>query len=87
MQYIVYLLFYRDISSKFSLVKLTPIRFFGKLPLCTSKLVNDEKTLKREISAFKRINDNYPKYLLTLDYDNANIDGIQKLNVIDWLLG
>jgi len=48
--------------------------------------VNDEKTFKREISAFKRINDNYPKYLLTLDYDNANIDGIQKLNVIDWLL-
>jgi predicted AAA+ superfamily ATPase len=48
--------------------------------------VNDEKTLKREISAFKRINDNYPKYLLTLDYDSANIDGIQKLNVIDWLL-
>ncbi len=48
--------------------------------------VNDEKTLQREISAFKRINDNYPKYLLTLDYDKANIDGIQKLNVIDWLL-
>ena len=48
--------------------------------------VNDENTLKREISAFKRINDNYPKYLLTLDYDNVNIDGIQKLNVIDWLL-
>ncbi len=24
--------------------------------------------------------------LLTLDYDNANIDGIQMLNVIDWLL-
>jgi len=48
--------------------------------------VNDENTFKREISAFRRINDNYPKYLLTLDYDNANIDGIQKLNVIDWLL-
>ena len=48
--------------------------------------VNDEKTFKREMSAFKRINDNYPKYLLMLDYDNANIDGIQKLNVINWLL-
>lgn len=48
--------------------------------------VNDEKTFKREISAFERIKDNYPKYLLTLDYDNVNIDGIQKLNVIDWLL-
>jgi len=48
--------------------------------------VNDEKTFLREISAFKNIKDNYPKYLLTLDFDNANIDGIQKINVIDWLL-
>lgn len=48
--------------------------------------INDEKTFKREISSFKNINDNYPKYLLTLDFENTNIDGIQKLNVIDWLL-
>lgn len=48
--------------------------------------VNDEKTLKREISAFDRIKDNYPKFLLTLDYDNTSINGIQKINVIDWLL-
>lgn len=48
--------------------------------------VNDEKTLKREISAFSNIKDNYPKFLLTLDFDNTNIDGIQKLNVIDWSL-
>jgi hypothetical protein len=49
--------------------------------------VNDEKTFNREISAFDRIKDNYPKFLLTLDYDNTSINGIQKLNVIDWLLG
>jgi uncharacterized protein len=48
--------------------------------------VNDEKTFTREISALKNIKDNYPKYLLTLDFDNASIDGIQKINVIDWLL-
>jgi len=48
--------------------------------------VNDEKTFKREISAFDRIKDNYPKFLLTLDYDNTSINGIQKVNVIDWLL-
>jgi len=48
--------------------------------------VNDEKTFNREISAFERINDNYPKFLLTLDYDNTSISGIQKINVIDWLL-
>ena len=48
--------------------------------------VNDEKTFSREISAFRKIKDNYPKYLLTLDFDNTSIDGIQKLNVVDWLL-
>jgi predicted AAA+ superfamily ATPase len=48
--------------------------------------VNDEKTLKREISALRNIKDNHPKYLLTMDFDNTSIDGIQKLNVIDWLL-
>ena len=48
--------------------------------------VNDEKTFNREISAFNNIKDNYPKYLLTLDFDNTSINGIQKRNVIDWLL-
>ncbi len=48
--------------------------------------VIDEKTFNREISAFKNIRDNYPKYLLTLDFDNVNIEGVQRINVIDWLL-
>jgi predicted AAA+ superfamily ATPase len=48
--------------------------------------VTDEKTFFREISAFRNIKDNFPKYLLTLDFDNTNIEGIQKQNVIDWLL-
>lgn len=45
--------------------------------------VNDEKTFNREISAFDRIKDNYPKFLLTLDYDNTSINGIQNTNVIN----
>jgi predicted AAA+ superfamily ATPase len=49
--------------------------------------VNDEKTFEREISAFRNIRDNYPKFLLTLDFDKTNIEGIRKVNVIDWLLG
>lgn len=48
--------------------------------------VNDEKTLKREISSLSKIKDANPKYLLTLDYDTTTIDGIQKINAIDWLL-
>ncbi len=47
---------------------------------------NDEKTLLRELSSLKEIRDSHPKILLTMDFDNTNIDGIQKLNVVDWLL-
>ena len=49
--------------------------------------VNDEKTLQRELSSLTKIRDSYPKYLLTTDFDTSNYGGIQKLNVIDWLLG
>ena len=47
---------------------------------------NDEKILKRELSSLRNIRDSHPKYLLTLDYDTSNIEGIQRVNVIDWLL-
>ena len=48
--------------------------------------VNDEKTLNRELPSLRKIRDTYPKYLLTTDFDKSNYDGIQKLNVVDWLL-
>ncbi len=48
--------------------------------------VNDEKTYQREVAAFDNIRDNHPKYLLTFDFENTNINGINKINVIDWLL-
>lgn len=48
----------------------------------------DEGTLNRELAPFRKIADNYPKYLLTLDeiFGSADYEGIQKRNVIDWLL-
>ncbi|WP_139653021.1 ATP-binding protein [Raoultibacter phocaeensis] len=48
----------------------------------------EESTLKRELAPFRRITDNYPKMLLTLDelFGTADYGGIQKKNVLDWLL-
>ena len=48
----------------------------------------DEEVLKRELAPLQRIADNYPKLLLTLDevFATADYDGIQKRNVLDWLL-
>jgi len=52
-----------------------------------SATTRDENVLKRELQSLKKINDNYPKYILTLDDDpDADYDGIKKINVIDWLL-
>lgn len=49
--------------------------------------VSDEKTLQRELSSLQRIHDSNPKFLLTMDYDTANIEGVQKVNIVDWILG
>ncbi|NRO06262.1 hypothetical protein IMAU30023_01006 [Lactobacillus helveticus] len=48
----------------------------------------DENVLARELRPLKEIRDSYPKYLLTMDTFNkdANYDGIQKKNILDWLL-
>lgn len=50
--------------------------------------VRDEKTLERELRVLRKIHDNYPKCLLTLDEDpEADFEGIRRKNVLDWLLG
>ena len=47
----------------------------------------NNKILERELAPLKKINDNYPKYILTLDDDlDADFNGIKKINVLDWLL-
>jgi len=45
-----------------------------------------ESTFKREITPLQEIKDNYPKYLLTLDSGNNIHNGIQCLNVLEWLM-
>lgn len=45
-----------------------------------------EETLQRELKPLQEINDNYPKYLLSMDYGEGNSGGIKRLNVLEWLL-
>lgn len=50
--------------------------------------VRDSKTLERELSPLQKINDHYPKYILTLDDDpDADYDGIRRINALEWLVG
>lgn len=43
--------------------------------------------LERELAPLEAIEDNYPKFLLTMDYGSGENNGIKRLNVLDWLLG
>lgn len=46
----------------------------------------DESVLHRELAPFYSIQDNYPKYLITLDQLDLSQDGIIHLNLFDFLL-
>ncbi|MCO8289165.1 ATP-binding protein [Tetragenococcus halophilus] len=52
-----------------------------------SYTVVDDETYNREVSVLKKIKDDYRKILLTADPGYANDEGIEQVNVINWLLG
>ncbi|MGO2742722.1 MAG: ATP-binding protein [Pseudolactococcus laudensis] len=51
-----------------------------------SLTVEDDRTYQREVRPFQSIQDNYRKILLTMDNGRYNQEGIEQLNIIDWLL-
>jgi len=48
-------------------------------------LMADEKTRAREFGAYADIRDNYPKYVISLDPITRDENGIQHLNLLDFL--
>ncbi|MDR1563976.1 MAG: ATP-binding protein [Oscillospiraceae bacterium] len=48
--------------------------------------VLDEKVQERELAPLLTVSDNYPKYLLSLDFITGDYEGIKQINLIDWLL-
>ena len=48
--------------------------------------IPNEETKKREFGAYDVINDNYPKYVITLDKLSYEYNGIKHVNLIDFLL-
>ena len=49
-------------------------------------LLANNDVVEREFGAFKVIDDNYPKYVLSLDKTDFSQNGIIHKNIIDWLL-
>ena len=52
-----------------------------------SASVLDPATFEREITPLRKVSDNYPKYIITMDEFSSNNEGIRQINVIDFLLG
>lgn len=48
--------------------------------------VRDEDTLKRELKPLESLKDHYKKYIITLDYDTNNYNGIKQISAMDFLL-
>lgn len=57
-----------------------------KIYIQVTYLLESEKVINREFGAFEEIEDNYPKYVISLDNTNFSRQGIIHKNIIVWLL-
>ena len=61
-------------------------KFNEKLYFQVAYILADDSVVEREFGAYKGIEDNYPKYVLTMDKFDFSQNGIIHKTVIDWLL-
>lgn len=57
-----------------------------KFYLQATYLLSDDNVISREFGAYKYIEDNYPKYVISMDKLNFSRDGIIHMNLVDFLL-
>lgn len=50
------------------------------------KLDDNDNTIQREFGAFNDINDNYDKYVISLDKEDYSRNGIKHINIFDFLM-
>lgn len=48
--------------------------------------MSDDQVVKREFGVYNNVNDNYPKYVLTMDKIDYSRNGIIHKNIIERLL-
>lgn len=60
--------------------------FDKKIYIQVAYILADDSVIEREFGAYKGIEDNYPKYVLTMDKFDFSQNGIIHKNLIDWLL-
>ena len=77
---------YEVYNGKFANSEITFVAMKNKKRIYV-ELVKDLKDVDGSIKLMKKIEDNYPKIILVAsDIENDNIDGIELINIIDYLL-
>ena len=79
--YDVYIGKLKDAEVDFVAIKDKKIKYIQ-----VSLYLNFEETINREFGVYKSIQDNYPKYVISLDDVDMSTNGIKHLNVFDFLL-
>ena len=79
--YDVYIWKLKDGEVDFVAIKDKKIKYIQ-----VSLYLNSEETINREFGVYKSIQDNYPKYVISLDDVDMSTNGIKHLNVFDFLL-
>lgn len=79
--YDVYIGKLKDAEVDFVAIKDKKIKYIQ-----VSLYLNSKETINREFGAYKSIQDNYPKYVISLDDVDMSTNGIKHLNVFDFLL-
>ena len=57
-----------------------------KLYIQVAYLLASPETTEREFSSLEKINDNYPKYVISMDEFDMSRNGISHINIIDFLI-
>ena len=60
--------------------------FDGRKYIQVADYLSSNDVIKREFGAYKAVEDNYPKYVITMDKIDYSQDGIIHKNIIDFLL-
>lgn len=61
-------------------------KFDEKIYIQVAYILADDNVVNREFGAYNTIDDNYPKYVLTMDTFDFSQNGIIHKNIISWLL-
>ena len=57
-----------------------------KIYIQVAYLLASPETIEIEFSLLEKINDNYPKYVISMDEFDMSRNGIRHINIIDFLM-